>query len=136
MTGAEGFGYMVGGLGLGMGSNLQTRTRTELGAAQGAAAAARSTTQEREQARSRRRPRSVIDPGYRYEFIEAADDADAVSPSLPDRALASDSRGSVEGFTGTLPKPDVRAAGLVTLGGNESGDGARLPMLPESWDGQ
>lgn len=136
MTGAEGFGYMVGGLGLGTGSKAQTRTRTEVAAAQGAAAAARASAPEREQARSRRRPRSVIDPGYRYEFIEADDDSGAASPSLPDRALASDSRGSIEGFTGTLPKPDVRAAGLITLAGNQPGDGARLPMLPESWDGR
>lgn len=136
MTGAEGFGYMVGGLGLGMGSKAQTRTRTELPVAQGAAAATRATTPAREQARSRRRPRSVIDPGYRYEFIEADEGFGADGPSLPDRARASDSGGSVEGFTGTLPKPDVRAAGLITLSGNEFGEGTRMPMLPESWGGQ
>lgn len=135
MTGAEGFGYMVGGLGLGMGSKAQSRTRTGLPAAQAAAAAARASAPERERARSRRRPRSVIDPGYRYEFIEADDDSGAVSASQPDRALASDSPGAIEGFIGTLPKPDVRAGGLIRLAGDQPGDGARLPMLPESWDG-
>lgn len=135
VTGAEGFGYMVGGLGLGMGSKAQSRTRTGLPAAQAAAAAARASAPERERARSRRRPRSVIDPGYRYEFIEADDDSGAVSASQPDRALASDSPGAIEGFTGTLPKPDVRAGGLIRLAGDQPGDGARLPMLPESWDG-
>jgi hypothetical protein len=90
---------------------------------------------EQEQRRSRRRPRSVVDPGYRYEFIEADDDALAVASGSPDRYRPSDSGASIQGFTGTLPKPDVRAAGLITLAGNESGDGARIPMLPESWDG-
>jgi hypothetical protein len=136
VTGAEGFGYMVGGLGLGMDSKAQTRTRTELPAAQSAAAAARGMVSEQARGRLRRRPRSAIDPGYRYEFIDADDGSDVVTATLPDRNLGSESGGSIEGFTGTLPKPDVRAAGLITLAGNESGDGARLPMLPESWDGQ
>jgi hypothetical protein len=136
VTGAEGFGYMVGGLGLGMDSKAQTRTRTELPAAQSAAAAARGMVSEQARGRLRRRPRSAIDPGYRYEFIDADDGSGVVTATLPDRTLASGSGGSIEGFTGTLPKPDVRAAGLITLAGNESGDGARLPMLPESWDGQ
>ncbi len=136
VTGAEGFGYMVGGVGLGMGSKAQTRARTELPAAQSAAAVARASVAEREQGRSRRRPRSVIDPGYRYEFIDADADSGGATASAPDRVLASASDGSIEGFTGTLPKPDVHAAGLITLAGNESGEAPRAPMLPESWDGQ
>jgi hypothetical protein len=119
-----------------MDSKAQIRTRTALPAAQSAAAAARGMVSEQAQGRLRGRPRSAVDPGYRYEFIDADDGSGVVTATLPDRTLVSESGGSIEGFTGTLPKPDVRAAGLITLAGNESGDGARLPMLPESWDGQ
>jgi hypothetical protein len=135
VTGAEGFGYMVGSVGLGLESKAQTRSRSALPAAHAAASSASVSAVEQEQGRSRRRPRSIVDPGYRYEFIESDEDAVANAPALPDRYRPSDSGGSIQGFTGTLPKPDVRAAGLTTLAGNESGDGARMPMLPESWDG-
>jgi len=58
-------------------------------------------------------------------------DCVGVARSLSARLL----RGSTKGFSGTLPKRDMRAAGLITLDGNESGDRVRIPMLPESWDG-
>jgi hypothetical protein len=132
VTGAEGFGYMVGNVGLGLESKAQTRARSALPAAQAAASSACVSAGEQEQVRSRRRPRSIVDPGYRYEFIESDEDAAA---NAPDRCRPSDSEGSFRGFTGTLPKPDVHAAGLTTLAGNESGDGARMPLMPESWDG-
>lgn len=125
---------MVGGVGLGMEAKAQTRTRSALPAAQTAASAAGVQAVEQAQGRLRRRPRSVVDPGYRYEFIETDETSVAVASASPDRPRPSDTGGLIQGFTGTMPKPDVRAAGLITLAGNESGDGARMPMLPESWD--
>ncbi|OBB86629.1 hypothetical protein A5760_04365 [Mycobacterium colombiense] len=124
-----------GALGLGMESKAQTRARSALAAGQTATSAAGVAAADQEQGRSRRRPRSVVDPGYRYEFIEADDEAAEVASAAPDRYRPSGSGGSIQGFAGTLPKPDVRASGLITLAGNESGDGARIPMLPESWGG-
>lgn len=118
-----------------MESKAQTRARSALAAGQTATSAAGVAAADQEQGRSRRRPRSVVDPGYRYEFIEADDEAAEVASAAPDRYRPSGSGGSIQGFAGTLPKPDVRASGLITLAGNESGDGARIPMLPESWGG-
>ncbi|MFP1154640.1 PPE domain-containing protein [Mycobacterium sherrisii] len=136
VTGAEGFGYMVGVLGLGMESKAQTQTRSGVRATRPAASPTGLVASQQAQRPSRRRPRSVVDPGYRYEFIEADEGCDAVASASPSRCLPSDSGGSTQGFTGTLPKPEVRAAGLNPLSGKESGDGAGMPMLPQSWDGR
>ncbi|OBJ26092.1 PPE family protein [Mycobacterium sp. 1245801.1] len=137
VTGSEGFGYLVGNVGLGMESSAQTRANSAAPATQNAASAAGVAAAEEHHGRSRRRPRSVVDPGYRYEFIEADDEtAAAAAPASSARHLPSDSGASARGFAGTLPRPDLRAAGLITLGDNESGDGARTPMLPEGWDGR
>ncbi|WP_232002189.1 PPE family protein [Mycobacterium sp. 1482292.6] len=136
VTGTEGFGYLVGNVGLGMESTAQTRAHSAAAATQNAASAAGVAAAEQRHGRSRPRPRSVVDPGYRYEFIEADDHPAAVAaPVTSARHLPSDSGASARGFAGTLPRPDLRAAGLITLGDNESGDGARTPMLPEGWDG-
>lgn len=43
-----------------------------------------SSTGRQEQGRSRRRPRSVVDPGYRHEFIEADDESVAVASAVPE----------------------------------------------------
>ncbi|OBH53547.1 hypothetical protein [Mycobacterium sp. E2479] len=134
VTGAEGFGYMVGGVGLNMESKAQTEARSAVPTGQTAASAASLTSAEHAQGRSRKRPRSIVDPGYRYEFIEADEDA-ALASALPDRYRPSDSRASIQGFTGTLPKPVARVAGLITLTGKESGDRTCMPMVPESWEG-
>ncbi|MFL0181058.1 MULTISPECIES: PPE family protein [unclassified Mycobacterium] len=77
----------------------------------------------------RRRGR-LIDPGYRYEYLEDDD---------PGREAGgvSQARYSTTGFTGTLGKPGVaRAAGLAGLTADAYGAGPTLPMLPTSWDGQ
>lgn len=73
---------------------------------------------------SRRRGR-LIDPGYRYEYLEEDD---------PDLHQA---RSSAAGFTGTFGKIGLaRAGGLADLTGNEYGGGPTLPMLPTSWERQ
>ncbi|UGT90895.1 hypothetical protein LTS72_22050 [Mycobacterium ostraviense] len=39
------------------------------------------------------------------------------------------------GFAGTTPAGAVvQAGGLTTIGGGESGGGARVPMLPAGWE--
>lgn len=77
----------------------------------------------------RRRGR-LIDPGYRYEYLEDDDPA-------PDQAPPPKLRPSAAGFTGTLGKTGLaRAAGLADLIGDEYGGGPSLPMLPTSWEPQ
>ncbi|CAJ1496708.1 PPE family protein [[Mycobacterium] holstebronense] len=73
---------------------------------------------------SRRRGR-LIDPGYRYEYLEEDD---------PDLHQA---RSSAAGFTGTFGKIGLApAGGLADLTGDEYGGGPTLPMLPTSWEPQ
>ena len=78
---------------------------------------------------NRRRGR-LIDPGYRYEYLEE-DDPD-LAPGRP-----SQTRHSAAGFTGTFGKIGLaRAGGLTDLTGDEYGGGPTLPMLPTTWEPQ
>ncbi|MCV7386250.1 PPE domain-containing protein [Mycolicibacter longobardus] len=71
-----------------------------------------------------RRHGRLIDPGYRYEYLEGHDPGEVAQ-----------TRYSEAGFAGTLGKTGVvRAAGLAELTGDEFGGGPTIPMLPESWD--
>lgn len=65
-TGAEGFGYMVGSVGLGMGAKAQTRARSAVPAGHIATSVGGAAAAEHPQGRARKRPRSIVDPGYRY----------------------------------------------------------------------
>lgn len=48
--------------------------------------------------------------------------------------VAADQGAGVMGFAGTTPSaPAIQAGGLATVGGDEFG-GARVPMLPSSWE--
>lgn len=72
---------------------------------------------------SGRRRGTLIDPGYRYEYLDEHDPGAAVRI-----------RQSVAGFAGTLGKTGVaRAAGMAALSGDEFGGGPTMPMLPDSW---
>jgi len=62
----------------------------------------------------RRRGR-LIDPGYRYEYLDGAEPGAA-------------------GFAGTFGRTGVvHAAGMAALAGDEFGGGPTVPMLPDSW---
>ncbi|KLO25269.1 PPE family protein [Mycolicibacter heraklionensis] len=100
--------------------------RPAAGVAATAAAGAAETGTARHGGRRRGR---LIDPGYRYEYLE--DDAPGLEPDL-----APQTRSSAAGFTGTLGKTGMaRAAGLAELTRDEYGRGPAEPMLPASWDG-
>lgn len=89
------------------------------------AAAAAAAEPARAEARhpGRRRGR-LIDPGYRYEYL------DGQEPEAGERV-----RHSSAGFAGTLAAPGVRrAAGLAELTRDEFGSGPTVPMLPDSWE--
>ncbi|WP_331713163.1 hypothetical protein [Mycobacterium kyorinense] len=136
VTGAEGFGYMVGLAGLKREATLSSRSKAKEPTAQDAAAGTAATAVRGQQDRARRRRGSVTDRGHRYEYLDAddADDvvAEPVTP-LTDRPVPSDRRSGPLGFTGTLPKSGAKAAGLATLASDEFGGGPSVPMLPESW---
>ncbi|BBX12454.1 hypothetical protein MNVM_15350 [Mycobacterium novum] len=70
-----------------------------------------------------RRRGTLIDPGYRYEYLEEHDPG-----------AASQVQHGSAGFTGTLGATGVtQPAGLAELARDEFGRGPRLPMLPDSW---
>ncbi|BCQ06983.1 putative PPE family protein PPE3 [Mycobacterium heckeshornense] len=127
VTGAEGFGYLVGGINLGQESALAGRSRATRPAPETAAVAAAPSAPSQQQARVRRRPGTIIDRGYRYEYLEI-DDESAVS------AVASESGAGSFGFAGTVGQRPATASGLATLAGDEFGEGPTMPMLPGSWE--
>ena len=131
LTGAEGFGYMVGWAGLSQEASLQARSKTAKPATVAAASTAATAGPDREEARARRRRHSAIDRGHRYEYLEADDDL-----HLPpaDRYEASDRGAGPLGFGGTATKTNAQAAGLTTLTDDGFGSGPRAPMLPDTWE--
>ncbi|WP_234783268.1 PPE domain-containing protein [Mycolicibacter heraklionensis] len=95
----------------------------------GAAAAAGEPVAATARHGGRRRGR-LIDPGYRYEYLEDDDPG-------PEPGFARRTRPSAVGFTGTFGKTGLaHAAGLADLTGDEYGGGPTLPMLPTSWEPQ
>jgi PPE-repeat protein len=132
---AQGFGYLVG-IGY-IDSPEQARTKAKAKAPiDDIAAAAPVTLLTPPEARARRHLRSVIDRGYRYEFLDADDESGAdPAGSVPQRYAASDRGTGPMGFAGTVHKgTTTEAAGLSTLAGDEFGGGPRMPMLPGTWD--
>ncbi len=135
LTDAPGFGYMVG-IGY-IDSPVQVRTKSKANAPiYNIGAGAPATLLTPPEARARRHLRSVIDRGYRYEFLDADDEsgADPAGP-VPQRYAASDRGAAPLGFVGTVHKGTAgKAAGLSRLAGDEFGGGPRIPMVPGTWD--
>ncbi|WP_414688973.1 PPE domain-containing protein [Mycobacterium sp.] len=119
VTGAEGFGYLVGGLGLRRESTLAAPAKSNASSDAAVATAAAADVPHRDPVWTQRRRTAVHQRGYRYEYLQSDGDGAAVL-----------------GFTGTSPRAGARAAGLATLAVDEMGEGPRLPMLPESWDSE
>jgi hypothetical protein len=133
VTGVEGFAYLVGGPGPGFGSALGARMTAEESSPDSAAApAAAAALASREQTRASRRLRTVIDRGYRYEYLPAGEES-GIADAMTDQYLSSGHGAGTLGFAGTGSKAGVRAAGLTTLAGDGFGGGPGLPMLPETW---
>lgn len=125
LIGTEGtfHSYLVGWFPSSQGAVAGTAARASRPAAGVAAATAASEPASGATRHPRRRGGTLIDPGYRYEYLD--DDAGA----------APQAGHSAAGFAGTLGKTGVaHAAGLAELTGDEFGGGPTIPMLPESWD--
>lgn len=57
------------------------------------------------------------------------------APQPEPRVRASERGSDAMGFTGTVTRHDVTAAGLTTLTGDTFDDRPVTPMLPGTWDG-
>ncbi|OBG38943.1 hypothetical protein A5672_15925 [Mycobacterium alsense] len=135
VAGVEGFGYLVGGPGPGFGPTLGARISVEEPVPDSAAAAAVATAAaRRDKARAARRLRTVIDRGYRYEYLEADDETVIAGGTggLERRAQSGHGAGAM-GFAGTLLRTGKEPAGLATMAGDAFGGGPELPMVPGTW---
>lgn len=127
--GVPGFSYpyVVGPPGVGAGTGMSVAARAGQPVATRDTVAAPAAAARREQTRRRRRPRpGLIDPGYRYEYLDPG--------SIPDdpgvAATTASARGAGPiGFAGTARHADGAPAGLTTL----AGAGPDMPLLPSSW---
>jgi PPE-repeat protein len=136
-----GFAYAVAGRGdwgPDMGPTLGGRTGIKAPAATVPAAAA--ALPGRAQARARRRRRAAMHD-HGDEFLDMDSDI-GVPPDYGTAdeqqlvaAMASGNGAGTLGFAGTAHNDAAfRAAGLTKLAGDEFGGGARMPMVPGTWD--
>ncbi|MFD6197478.1 PPE family protein [Mycobacteriaceae bacterium NPDC060252] len=128
------FPYAVGGgprIGAGLALTSQVHTR--------AAAAVKNSASERaptaataaaRQAR-RRRDRSKQE-GRAVEYMDM--DATVASDQGAPSATASHRGAGPMGFSGTASRKYTAAAGLATLSQEDFSEGARAPMIPNTWD--
>ncbi|WP_409428015.1 PPE family protein [Mycobacterium sp. SMC-11] len=123
LIGTEGafHSYLVGWLPSSQGATGRAGVKSAQPAADVAAAVTAGESVTAPARHGARRRGRLIDPGYRYEYLE--DD--------------EQTRPSAAGFTGTLGKTGLaHAAGLADLTGDDYGGGPTLPMLPTSWEPQ
>jgi PPE-repeat protein len=133
--------YAVGLSGLsarGSVSNRARRKSEEPAPDDADAPVADAAASAKKRARARRHLGATAkDRAYRYEFLDADDDAALGSGSDdvsgPSAAESGQAAGPL-GFAGAAAKSGAGpAAGLMTLPGDGVNDGAALPMLPSSW---
>jgi PPE-repeat protein len=130
VTGAEGsfYSYLVGWIGSRSSAETSAKTKTPEPGTTEAAATTAAEFPTQKTPRLRRRRTGLVDPGNRYEYLEADSKA-----SLPEQYAASERGAGPMGFTGTALQASAQAAGLATLAADEFGGGPTEPMLPETW---
>jgi PPE-repeat protein len=132
--------YVVAPPGIGFGSGMKTSASSSAKrkAPEGDTAAAAAAAAAREAARARRRRRAKQrEYGDEFADMNIEVDPDWSAPAGDDgvaSAVASDRGAGSLGFAGTVSKGSARAAGLSTLSGDEFDGGARMPMMPGTWD--
>lgn len=128
------FPYAVGGgPRIGTGLTLASQFHTRVNAAARNSASERAATAATAAARQarRRRDRSKQE-GRAVEYMDM--DATVASDRGESWATASHRGAGPMGFTGTASRKDTAAAGLATLSQDDFSDGARAPMIPNTWD--
>ncbi|QCH22449.1 PPE family protein [Mycobacteroides salmoniphilum] len=129
------FPYAVGGgprIGAGLALASQAHTRANAVARNSASErAATAATAAARQARRRRDRSKQERRAVEYMDMDATVTFDRDEPS----ATASHRGAGPMGFTGTASRKDTAAAGLATFGrSDDCGEGARAPMIPNTWD--
>jgi len=123
--------YVVGPPGLGTGSDMSVVSRIGQKSPELDSIAAPAVSARQDQTRRRRRVRpGVVDPGRRYEYLDAGSDSDSAGETM---VTASDRGGGPMGFPGTAPAAGAAPAGLTTVADDLLDDGPSLPLLPSSW---
>jgi hypothetical protein len=124
-VGDPGFPYADGdGSGIGASAWLQRQTRADAAASARASTTAREASAASAAARQARRRR-----GRRKQEGDAVEYMDLdVAPEW--ESGASDSGAGPRGFTGAVSRAGTTPVGLTAV----SGDGARAPMLPSTWN--
>lgn len=128
------------GPGVGYDSGASARARTKEPASDSAAASAAAAAQAsaRNEARNRRRRRTAVkERGHHNEFATLETGYGPPSPEPEQLATsASECGAGPQGFAGTATARSQTvpaATGLVTLEGDQLGEGPTLPMLPGTW---
>lgn len=84
--------------------------------------------------RRRKKGAQIEERGYADAYMDYEPTEPDPEPRPQPRVRASERGAGAMGFTGTVNKPDVTAAGLTTLSGDTFDDRPVTPMLPGSWD--
>ncbi|OIN77928.1 PPE family protein [Mycobacterium malmoense] len=124
--------YIVGGgpgIGFGSGHTRTAAASVRARASEPDIAAVAAAAAARRRSRRRRKQDAVV-RGYADEFADLDNDVDA---DPPPEVRASDESAGPFGFTGTVPKEGVQAAGLTVLAGDGFGGGPTVPMVPGAW---
>ena len=132
-AGVAGFNYpyVVGPPGIGAGAAVSAGARAEQRSREPATVAAATAPAGLGQARRRRRQRpGLIDPGHRYEYLDAHSAADSAGETP---VTASDRSAGTLAVAGAARRADVAPAGLTTITADPLDDGPRMPLLPRSW---
>lgn len=128
-TEAATLAYLVsGGPSAGARAKMSTGVRSATREPVGAAAPSAAVAAEQQARRRRRRGTGLVDPGYRYEYLDR-------SAGFDGGPAASAAGAGSMGFPGALRRDTATAAtGLATLEAPQHENGRTIPMLPHTWD--
>jgi PPE-repeat protein len=101
-----------------------------------AAASGIATSLAARRKRRRKQGAQVEERGYADAYMDYEPPEPDPAPQPQPRVQASQRASGAMGFTGTVTRPDVTAAGLTTLSGDSFDDRPVTPMLPGTWAGE
>lgn len=120
--------YVVGPPGLGADTAMSFGSRAGQKSPAPDVVAAPAAAARREQVRRRARSRpGLIDPGRRYEYLDAGSDAESGDATPSERGAGQ------MGFAGTAPGSGPAPVGLTTVARASLDDSPGPPLLPSSW---
>ncbi len=139
ITGAENFGYLVGGFPAADKLRSSSRAKAQTPAPDKAAVPSVTATATREKPRARRRQRVTVKQlGRGYEYMDLDDslgpDEGATGDQHVTSTAASDQGAGTLGSAGTTRSTAAaEPAGLTSLAGDSFGESPTMPMLPGTW---